>query len=178
MRRSRLTRDALRRSGTAGIESISFNGGPAQTGSIALRSPMFADVAGPNTRIDNGNVKQLVDAVTITGIDVDLNQSFFVVLQGARTFAIPTASIITTPREGEKITFTIGQGPGGPYTPTWTGGANGYMFANAASAQGVTVAQANALAAATPVGSVSKIGFEFNSSLARWLAVALAGYWP
>lgn len=179
MHRSAIHRDQIRRSnggaGAGGVTSISVNGGPPLTGAISLLSPMAVGAANP-IRVDNGNVKTLADAASIVGIDVDLNQSFQVAITAARTFAAPTNSILGAPREGEKITFTIEQ-DGGSFTPLWTGGAGGYQFANAATPNGITLAQHDALAAATPDGSKYKVGFEWDSGIGQWLCVALAGWW-
>jgi len=163
-------------SSTSGVSSISINGGAALTGAISLLSPM-ALAAGNTVRVDNGNVKTLTDAASITGMDVDINQSFRVTVNGARSFAIPTVSILAAPKEGEKVTVTIQKTNAGD-TVSWTGGAGGFMFANPASTFAVTLAQFNAAFAEALAGCVLKIAWEWDSTLDRWLAVGMGSFYP
>jgi len=185
MPQSASTRSSSRRSdgggSGSGVTSLSFNGGPALTGALSIRSPMLANTGASPIRIDNGNVKYLTPADTIVGIDVDLNQSFELQLDRATALmSAPTASIITTPRDGEKITFTFKQFSETVRAITWATGAGAYVFALASSA-GVTLAQFNAqmalLVAGGTAGALLKISFEYNSDLDRWYASGLAGVW-
>lgn len=162
-------------SSASGVSSISINGGAALTGAISLLSPM-ALAAGNTVRVDNGNVKTLTDAASITGMDVDINQSFRVTVNGARSFAIPTASLLGTPKEGEKVTVTIQKTNAGD-TVSWTGGAGGFAFANAASGFAVTQSQFDSAFAAAGAGQVVKIAWEWDTTLNRWLAVGLGAYY-
>jgi hypothetical protein len=161
----------------AGVTSLAFNGGPALAGAIAIRSPMAANTGASPVRIDNGNVKELAAAATVIGIDVDLNQSFHLVADQNLAMAIPTASIITTPRDGEKITFSLTTASETFRTITWTGGAGGYRFSAVASPQGVKVADFNTLMALVNSTKLMKIGFEYDAAFNFWCATALAGYW-
>ncbi len=183
--RGQYIRDSYRRSGPggagAGVTGITVNGGAVKTGIIDIRSPMAVDDAAQRIRVDNANMVALVDAATIVDVDVDKNTGFTVTLGGNRAMSAPVASIIGTPRDMEKITFVIEQGGGGPYTLTWTGGAGGYRFANAASPAvggGIKLADFNTLLAAVPVGSKLRVGFEYDAADNTWDCVALAGYWP
>ena len=162
--RSRVNRSAVRRSGGTSINGL--------TGALTLASPMLS-TSGDTFRLDNGNIKTLADAATITGIDAALNNSFQVTLLGNRTMDKPSNA-----RDGEKITFRIEQGTGAPHTLAFDAGANGYRFANATSPQGVKLADFTALLAATPLNSYVRIGFEFHEADSFWDAVALAGFWP
>ena len=170
MHRSSLQRDSLRRSG--GITTITVNGGSPISGPINLNSPMLTQ-SGNTLRIDNANLIALTDAATIVGVNAGIDTEFTVTLGGNRTMAIPT-----NPVNGEKITFLIAQDATGGRTLTWTGGAGGYRFANAASPQGVKLADFNGLLAACPVSSSIRVGFEYFTTTNTWDCVALAGYWP
>lgn len=170
MNRSSLQRDSIRRSG--GVNSISINGGSPIFGPISLFSPMLTQ-SGQTVRIDNANLIALVDAATIVGVNAGIDTEFTVTLGGNRTMAIPT-----NPVNGEKITFLVSQDGTGGRTLTWTGGAGGYRFANAASPQGVKVADFNSLLAACPINGSIRVGFEFYTTSNTWDCVALAGYWP
>lgn len=179
MRRAQLIRATIRRhpfssGGGSGVTSISFNGGPAQTGAIAINSPMLATTTSP-IEIENGNPKTLTDAASVVGIDSDLNNVFKLTATANRTISQPTNK--TTQR---KITFVLinGSGVTGQTHTFATGAAGDYLFANAAvgSAGAVTLAQYQALAALVPAGNAIEIGFEYNTDLDRWLCVALAGW--
>lgn len=175
MNRSSLQRDSLRRSGGgsgSGVTSITINGGGSITGAIALLSPMLSQV-GNTVRIDNANVVALTDAALIVGVTADIKTEFSVTLGGNRTVGIPTG-----PVNAEKITFLITQDVVGGRTAAWTGGAGGYRFANAASAQGVKLADFNNLLASCPASGSVRVGFEYFTTSNTWDCVALAGYWP
>jgi len=162
--------------GGGGVTSIAVNGGAPITGAVSLLSPM-AVAAGATLRIDNGNAKVLTDAASIVGMDVDLNQSFRVTIDGARSFAIPTVSILAAPKDGEKITVTIEKTNAGD-TVTWTSGAGGFMFANSASSFAVTLAQFNSAFAECLAGCLLKVAWEYDADFERWLAVGLASFYP
>jgi hypothetical protein len=159
------------------VSSLAFNGGPALTGAIVIRSPMAADVAASPVRIDNGNMKALLEADPVVGIDVDLNNSFSLVLSANRTLSNPTASIIVTPMEGEKITFRFQQaGDSSNNTITFPGGLGGYRFAEAGAPAGITLQQyLDVQTAAQAANKQWKIGFEYIALDDRWDACALAG---
>lgn len=69
--------------------------------------------------------------------------------------ASPTGSV-----DGQRITFTIRQGSGGPHKITWS---SQYKF----GAAGAPVLSASA-------GSADVIGFIYNQSLGSWLCVGAA----
>lgn len=178
MPRSRVVRSSFRRSGFPSatlVTGFTVNGTPIvlpADGVLDILSPM-ASIAGAALRIDNANYKLLADGANIGGIDASLNTIFEVTLGGNRSMDAPS-----NPQNGEKITFLIRQDGTGGRTLTWTAGAGAYRFANAASPQGVRVADFNTLLAAAPASGLIRIGFEYTATDDRWDAVALAGYWP
>jgi hypothetical protein len=173
MRRTRVERNSVRRTGGGFIESITVNGTVMTGPNITIDSPMATVPSANTVALDNANRKALVDAANIGGVDASLNTLFEVTLGGNRTMDAPT-----NPTDGEKITFLIRQDGVGGRTLTWTGGAGGYRFANAASPQGVKLTDFNTLLAAAPASALVRIGFEYNLADNRWDCVALAGYWP
>lgn len=148
-------------------------------GAITLRSPMLRTV-GNTLHVENSNVKTLAETDPVVGIDVDLNNGFYLNLDANRTLAIPTASVLGTPRDGEKITFTFQQaGDSSANSVTFTAGAGGYAFAGVGAVAGLTAAQYAALqAAAQAANDTWKVGFEFHALDNRWYAVAEAGEFP
>jgi len=154
----------------AGIASIDPNGTGALTGALDLDSPMLS-VSGSTIRLDNANTKTLPGSFVSGDIDTDVNNGFIIPKLSAN-LAVP---IPTNTREGRKITFKITQ-ESTTRTVSWTGGAGGYAFASGAFAgSAVTVTQFNDMLAAMGDDEVLKIGFEYDSTLDRWLCVALAG---
>jgi len=137
----------------------------------------------PDIRVDNANMKILPEPFVTADIDTDVSNGFSVPqLTANKTIPVPAtpASLPDTTRRFRKVTFLIRQAAaGGPFTVTWTGGANGYLFAKAGSTVGPTVAQFNTLLAAMAVNEYMKIGFEYTGSDSGlgslWLAVAIAG---
>jgi hypothetical protein len=154
-----------------GVLDIQPNGGAALTGQIDLNSPMIS-VSGNVIRIDNANTKTLPGAPVSADINTDVNTGFIVVKLAAST-TIPIPQAPTGNSEGRKITFKITSRGTSSDTVTWTAGAGGYLFA---SGLGPLLTDFNNLLAATPNNGVIKIGFEYDSTLNRWVCVALAGY--
>ena len=155
-----------------GVLDIQPNGGTALTGQIDLNSPMIS-VTGNVIRIDNANTKTLPGAPVSNDIDTDVNTGFIVVKLAAASTTIPIPKAPTGNSEGRKITFKITSRGTSTDTVTWTTGAGGYLFA---TVLGPLLADFNNLLAATPNNGVIKIGFEYDSTLNRWVCVALAGY--
>lgn len=155
-----------------GVLDIQPNGGSALTGQIDLNSPMIS-VTGNVIRIDNANTKTLPGAPVSNDIDTDVNTGFIVVKLAAASTTIPIPKAPTGNSEGRKITFKITSRGTSTDTVTWTTGAGGYLFA---TVLGPLLADFNNLLAATPNNGVIKIGFEYDSTLNRWVCVALAGY--
>lgn len=181
MRRSQLYRDSLRRADT-GVDSIEVNDQPPGgiTGPVEIVSPMAEFIAPNIIRIDNGNSKDLPAAPVSADINTDLNTAFRIakLAAAATVIPIPQAPANLAQAEDRKITFEVRcRGVDGDIV-TWTGGAGGYLFANALSEVGVTQAQFDALLAAadTTDNAIIKIGFSYCERLNRWLAVALAGW--
>ena len=172
--RSQIVRSSVRRSGSAaggggGVTSI--NG---LSGALSLVSPMLT-TSGSTFRLENTNPKALTDQASISGIDADVNTSFELSAAAARTFQIPTNA-----RDGRLISFMLKNNTGGVgVTHTWTGGAGGYAFANAAvGANGIVkLTDYTTLAALVPDQSAMSVGFRYYATLDRWVAVGLAGYW-
>jgi len=186
MRRSQFERDAIRRSGVqnliSGVTSIETNGQPpgGASGALKILSPMAEFVAPDTIRIDNGNSKDLPAAPVSADIDTDVNTAFKVAkIAGAATaIPIPNAPASLPQAEDRKITFEILFRGTGTDTVTFTGGAGGYEFANAASNFGITLAQFNELvaAAAGTNDAAIKVGFSYSERLNKWCCVALAGW--
>ena len=137
---------------------------------------MMTDDAAQRIRTDNGKVGALADADPIV-VDADLFNSWDRTITAIRTFAIPTNSITGAPRNGAKLTFSITQGGAGLFVPVFTGGAGGYAFANAASPDGITLAQHNALAVVTPAASMYQVAFQYHAGIDRYVCNGLGGYW-
>jgi hypothetical protein len=151
--------------GGGGLTNVNGTAGAFTT----LRSPM-ASVSGAIVRIDHGNVKFLTDAATIVGIDVDLNTSFVVTLGGNRTVSNPTASIITTPRDGEEITFLFfNDNSITPRVVTWDTKYN-FTFGNG----GVRLYDFNvrmaAMLATEGLDCAVQIQFRYDAADDRWIA--------
>jgi Domain of unknown function (DUF4082) len=98
-------------------------------------------------------VVNLTDAATIA-VDASAGNDFRVTLGGNRTVGTPAS-----PTDGQKITFQVTQGSGGPHTLTW---ASGYSFSAA-------LAQPSLSATA---GDIDLLCFIYNSSLSAWLLAA------
>ena len=96
----------------------------------------------------------LADSPSIT-VNAALGNDFRVTLGGHRTLANPTGSV-----DGQRITFTIKQGGGGPHKVTWS---SRYKFG-----------AAGAPVLSTTAGSADVIGFIYNHSLGSWLCVGAA----
>ncbi len=88
-------------------------------------------------------------------VNAALGNDFRVTLGGNRTLASPTGSV-----DGQRITFTISQGSGGPHKITWS---SQYKFG-----------AAGAPVLSTAAGSADVIGFIYNHSLGSWLCVGAA----
>lgn len=178
MRRDSFKRSNARRA-DSGVDSITVNGLPAGgvSGPVSIVSPMALFVTPNIIRIDNGNEKALPDPFVSADINTELNNSFLFFKTGVTAVPAPPAPLMPF-ANGRKITFTISSLGAGAIT--WTGGLNGYSFANVAGI-GPFQADFDALIAAMPIGATVKIGFEYvgNGALAvsSWVCVALAGYW-
>jgi Domain of unknown function (DUF4082) len=98
-------------------------------------------------------VVNLTDAATIT-VDASLGNDFRVTIGGNRTVGTPANAT-----DGQKATFQVTQGSGGPFTLTW---ASGYEF-SAALAQPTL---------STTAGQTDLLGFIYNAAKGKWLFVA------
>jgi hypothetical protein len=98
-------------------------------------------------------VVHLTDAATIA-VDASLGNDFRVTLGGNRTMGTPS-----NPTDGQKITFQVTQGSGGPYTLSW---GSGYSFSSA-------LAQPTLSGTA---GDIDLLCFIYNSSMSAWLLAA------
>ena len=82
-----------------------------------------ASAAAQATTVEPGAVAPavvvLTDAATIA-VDASLGNDFRVTIAGSRTMGTPS-----NPVDGQKITFQVTQGTGGPFTITW---GSGYEF--------------------------------------------------
>jgi hypothetical protein len=98
-------------------------------------------------------VVNLTDAGTIS-VDASAGNDFRVTIGGNRTVGIPA-----NPTDGQKITFQVTQGTGGPYTLSWV---SGYAF-SAGLAQPTL---------STTAGDTDLLCFIYNSSKSAWLLAA------
>jgi hypothetical protein len=129
----------------------------AGAGVAVLADATSAKAAALATTVESGalapTVVNLTDAATIA-VDASLGNDFRVTLGGNRTVGTPA-----NPADGQKITFQVTQGTGGPYTLTW---ASGYSF-SAGLAQPTLSATA---------GNIDLLCFIYNSSKSAWLLAA------
>jgi hypothetical protein len=129
----------------------------AGAGVAVLADATSAKAAALATTTESGalapTVVNLTDAATIA-VDASLGNDFRVALGGNRTVGTPA-----NPADGQKITFQVTQGTGGPYTLTW---ASGYSF-SAGLAQPTLSATA---------GNIDLLCFIYNSSKSAWLLAA------
>jgi hypothetical protein len=129
----------------------------AGAGVAVLADATSAKAAALATTTESGalapTVVNLTDAATIA-VDASLGNDFRVTLGGNRTVGTPA-----NPTDGQKITFQVTQGTGGPYTLTW---ASGYSF-SAGLAQPTLSATA---------GNIDLLCFIYNSSKSAWLLAA------
>jgi hypothetical protein len=95
----------------------------------------------------------LTDGATIE-VDASLGNDFRVTIAGNRTMGIPA-----NPADGQKITFQVTQGSGGPFTLSWS---SGYEFS--AGLPQPTLS--------TTAGQTDLLGFIYNAGKSKWLFVA------
>jgi hypothetical protein len=126
-------------------------------GAAVLTDATSAKAATLATTVESGAIApavvNLTDAATIA-VDASLGNDFRVTLGGNRTMGTPA-----NPTDGQKITFQVTQGTGGPYTLSW---GSGYAFSAA-------LAQPTLSSAA---GDVDLLCFIYNSSKSAWLLAA------
>jgi hypothetical protein len=129
----------------------------------AAASAVTSTAAGKRAHAELTAVEQTASATpTVTlgdgpsiAVNAALGNDFRVTLGGNRTLASPTGSV-----DGQRITFTIRQGSGGPHKITWS---SQYKFG-----------AAGAPVLSTTAGSADVIGFIYNHSLGSWLCVGAA----
>jgi hypothetical protein len=125
----------------------------AVTSTVAEESA-HVELAAVEETTSTARTVTLVDAPSIT-VNAALGNDFRVTLGGNRTLASPAGSV-----DGQRITFTIGQGSGAPHKVTWS---SKYKFG-----------AAGAPVLSTTAGSADVIGFIYNQSLGSWLCVGAA----
>ena len=129
----------------------------AGAGAVVLTDASTAKAAALATTVEPGAVApavvSLTDAATIA-VDASAGNDFRVTLGGSRTMGLPS-----NPADGQKITFQVTQGTGGPYTLSW---ASGYSF-SAGLAQPTL---------STTAGDTDLLCFIYNSSKSAWLLAA------
>jgi len=129
----------------------------AGAGVAVLADATSAKAAALATTTESGAlapaVVNLTDAATIA-VDASLGNDFRVTLGGNRTMGTPAS-----PADGQKITFQVTQGSGGPYTLSW---GNGYSFSSALAQPALS----------TTAGDIDLLCFIYNSSLSAWLLAA------
>lgn len=117
----------------------------------------FASPANAATTAEPGGIAPgvvvLTDAPTIT-VDASLGNDFRVTIGGNRMIANAA-----NPSDGQKVTFQVTQGAGGPFTLTW---GSAYVFS----------AGLPQPALSTTPGQTDLLAFIYNASLGSWLFVA------
>jgi hypothetical protein len=127
-------------------------------GGVILTDASPASAAVQATTVEPGAVAPavvaLADAATIA-VDASQGNDFRVTIGGNRTMGTPA-----NPADGQKITFQVTQGTGGPFTLSWS---SGYEFSSALPAPTLS----------TTAGLTDLLGFIYNASKGKWLFVAL-----
>ena len=138
--------------GAVGVAAIGAAAGGVLT---ETASPARAAVQG--TTVESGAVAPAVvnlsDGATIQ-VDASLGNDFRVTIAGNRTMGIPA-----DPADGQKITFQVTQGAGGPFTLSWS---SGYEFS--AGLPQPTLS--------STAGQTDLLGFIYNADKSKWLFVA------
>ena len=121
-----------------------------------------ASAAAQATTVEQGAlapaVVGLADAATIA-VDASLGNDFRVTIAGNRAMGNPA-----NPADGQKITFQVTQGSGGPYTLSW---ANGYEFSSGLPQPTLS----------TTAGQTDLLCFIYNEAKGKWLLAAfVAGF--
>jgi Domain of unknown function (DUF4082) len=134
--------------GAAGAAALTDVGSPAQ--------------AAEDTTVEPGAVAPavvaLADAATIA-VDASLGNDFRVTIAGNRTMSTPA-----NPADGQKVTFQVTQGTGGPFTLSW---GSGYEFSTGLPQPALS----------TTAGQTDLLGFIYNAAKSNWLLVAfVAGF--
>ena len=129
----------------------------AGAGAAVLTDATTAKAAALATTVEPGAVApavvNLTDAATIS-VDASAGNDFRVTIAGNRAMGTPS-----NPADGQKITFQVTQGTGGPYTLSW---GSGYAF-SAGLAQPTL---------STTAGDIDLLCFIYNSSKSAWLLAA------
>jgi hypothetical protein len=103
-------------------------------------------------------VVNLTDAATIA-VDASLGNDFRLTIAGNHTMGTPA-----NPTDGQRITFQITQGSGGPFAVTWD---SGYEFSAGLPKPNLS----------TTAGQTDLLGFIYNADKGKWLMAAFAlGY--
>jgi hypothetical protein len=98
-------------------------------------------------------VVSLTDAATIA-VDASLGNDYRVTIAGNHTMGTPA-----NPTDGQRITFQITQGSGGPFAVTWD---SGYEFSAGLPKPNLS----------TTAGQTDLLGFVYNAAKGKWLLVA------
>jgi hypothetical protein len=142
-------RELTRRKVVSGAVTVAA-GGVVLTRGSAARAAELA------TTVEQGAVApavvNLADAASIA-VDASLGNDYRVTIAGDRTMATPT-----NPTDGQKVTFQVTQGSGGPYTMAW---GTGYEFSTGLPQPTLS----------TAVGDTDLLGFIYNASIGKWLLV-------
>jgi len=138
--------------GAVGVAAIG-----AATGGVLTETASPARAAVQGTTVESGAVAPAVvnlsDGATIQ-VDASLGNDFRVTIAGNRTMGIPA-----NPADGQKITFQVTQGAGGPFTLSWS---SGYEFS--AGLPQPTLS--------STAGQTDLLGFIYNADKSKWLFVA------
>ena len=129
----------------------------AGAGAAVLTDATGAKAAALATTVESGAVApavvNLTDAATIS-VDASAGNDFRLTIGGNRTMGTPS-----NPADGQKITFQVTQGTGGPYTLGW---ASGYEFSTALPKPTLSAT----------AGDTDLLCFIYNSSKSAWLLAA------
>jgi len=137
-----------------GVTAVGVAGGVA----LAETASSPARAAGLATTVQQGalapSVVNLADAATIA-VNASLGNDFRVTIAGDHAMGTPS-----NPTDGQKITFQVTQGTGGPFTLSW---GSGYEFSTGLPQPTLS----------TTAGLTDLLGFIYNASKGKWL---LAGF--
>ena len=142
--------------------------GLAGAAAVGVGGVMLLDTAAPasaaplDTTVESGAVAPavvaLADAATIE-VDASLGNDFRVTIAGDHAMGTPA-----NPSDGQKITFQVTQGTGGPFTLSWS---SGYQFS-------VGLPQPTL---STTAGDTDLLCFIYNAAKGTWLfAVFVSGF--
>lgn len=141
----------------AGAAGASLLTKPSASSGVSFNGVQHAVLTAASATVQQGAVAPavvvLADAATIS-LDASLGNDFRITIAGNRTVATPA-----NPADGQKITFQVTQGAGGPFTLSWS---TGFEFADGLPQPTLS----------TTPGQTDLLGFIYNASKGKWLFAA------